>query len=319
MSKQHEPGSSDHSVGTPWKNTTLSAEKRVENWLTTEGTPHEFWTAAEFDKAGFAVTQGEHQPDHPESREVPHEIDVLASHSVKLDEFDIGHDVIVECKHAMSPWVAFLPMGTTTLSVPAAEMPLETGVLAVARWMSRKQAPAHYVPRVFPQASVAVALKALHDKKESDAAFRALQQMVAIARLRAEANDADGIHHTAVPVIVTDGALCVAKWSQETKSLKIEEVRSCIVDFRLDTLVPRISVQIVTKQGLAAWLTAFRDHLDGRANALHHYVPQVQACVDDVDFKPLGLDKSKPEEAALLARIVDFDDPETRLRALSKY
>ena len=194
-----------------WKNTSLSAPERVRSWLSTEGTPLEYATAAEFAKAGFQIAQGLHQPQ-PDG--LPLEIDVVAF-SLLNGSTKLGHELIIECKNAPNPWVAFAPL---TKKVPFGP-PIETDVLEAARFVLERRNAS--VPRVWPDAPRAFSMKSLHQGKEKDNAYEAMVGVVARARLRAGTFQRTSADFTHMPIVVVGGELCLAEWDESVAKTEV--------------------------------------------------------------------------------------------------
>jgi hypothetical protein len=84
--------------------------EKVKNWLSEQGFPLEFRTAAAFQSAGIRVLQGFYVTD--QSSGLSREIDILAKISVSAAPYlEIG--IVVECKWSRDkPWVVFTSRST---------------------------------------------------------------------------------------------------------------------------------------------------------------------------------------------------------------
>jgi len=78
-------------------------QKRVLDWLETEGFPTEFRTTMAFRSAGLHARQGVHY----RADGTPREIDVVAQRTLSDEELWVRCEFIVECKWASKPWVIF--------------------------------------------------------------------------------------------------------------------------------------------------------------------------------------------------------------------
>ena len=91
-------------------------EERVREWLSRQGYPLEFRTAAEFSKAGFQVRQGEYVSDTRSGK--LREIDVLADAQRRYVDQPARICYVVECKWTREkPWVIFTSSDKVTSGV----------------------------------------------------------------------------------------------------------------------------------------------------------------------------------------------------------
>lgn len=83
-----------------------SLHDELAAWLSKQGYPLEMEVAHEFRSAGFTVAQSTYYSD-PETGDA-REIDVFASHTKMISEFDVRITCLVECKVSTGkPWVMF--------------------------------------------------------------------------------------------------------------------------------------------------------------------------------------------------------------------
>jgi len=83
-----------------------SIERKVLEWLKTEGWPFEIRVGREFAKNGWKVRHGEFYTDPVKS--IPREVDIIATTSSQDGTGVVNLDLVIECKVTRDkPWVGF--------------------------------------------------------------------------------------------------------------------------------------------------------------------------------------------------------------------
>ena len=237
----------------------------------------------------------------------------------------LGHEIVIECKYAPHPWVAFSPLSreTSDRASYAGARPLETTTLDVARYLHQlygqkvRWSSHDRLPAVWPAARLAFGLTNLRpqdkgqaqdrEQDRSDKGFDALVGVVARARLRRDSCNATTCHTTQMPVIVIGGELCMAEWNEKAAQMTVKEIDSCIVEFRGDRVLPAVQVQVVTMKHLPTWLVDFAKHVDARQAALANVTEDVENALREENLKQLRIDASDVDGQRahdLLARVL---------------
>lgn len=89
---------------TPEQNSEIN--QRIEDWLSSEGYPLEYYTAGRFSFSRFNVTQGNYVRVQEENK--PREIDVVADMVVESGDIFVRVSNVIECKWSIDkPWIIF--------------------------------------------------------------------------------------------------------------------------------------------------------------------------------------------------------------------
>jgi hypothetical protein len=203
--------------------------QRVSGWLSKEGYPLEFATAAEWRRAGFHVRQGEYISDSDGGE--PREVDVNAALTVHVRDSILRTHHLIECKWSRDkPWVLFAGAGGMAQSAMITQgIASRTG--SVLLWARAGDAELHKLPMFEAPPSPAFGgRQAFGDK--NDTFYHALQGVVAKASLLAKRYDRkaekiDSLLKAAVvvyPVVVVDGVLLEASYDSDGGQLRLREV-----------------------------------------------------------------------------------------------
>lgn len=203
--------------------------ERVSAWLSKEGYPLEFSTAAQLRRAGFHVRQGEYVSDSDGGE--PREIDVTATLTVQVRDSLLRIYNLVECKWSKDkPWVLFAGAGSMAQSAMITQgVASRTG--SALLWARAGDRQLHGLSMFeAPTTPAFGGRQAFGDK--NDTFYHALQGVVSKASLLAKSYDRtgekiDSLLRAAVvvfPVVVVEGVLLEAAYDGDGGQLRLREV-----------------------------------------------------------------------------------------------
>lgn len=272
---------------------TDKIEDRVHDWLSRQGYPLEFRTAAVFSKAGFQVQQGEYVSDTRSDK--LREIDILADAPRKHVDQPARICYVVGCKWTKEkPWVIFTSSNKVMAGVAISQtIASELGrlLLWAAAGDSRLNSTRTFEACDKPGFG---GRQAFSDG--SDMVFSSLQSVVSAAKAKADNwnkrleheqslthNILPRIGVILLPVIVIEGRLFEARLSGS--DLLIEEVRSSRVHWRgSETWEQIATVDIVTADYLEEFLSCRVSEANTICEALQTYYDSLQSCCDHFDL-----------------------------------
>lgn len=240
----------------------------VRRWLTQAGVPLEFRTALAFRKGGaFDVEHARYYIDVDTG--TLRETDVVASFCNGLGfatTQDVMLRVVVECKSAKDPWVAFL--GDDVPAYRSGVEQLRTFEVVQQGGYDRDKIVSLYdTPVVASVERYAYQVKTMGKGKEDPAYGATRQVMAAVRGLRAdvpETTRTSAVYF--VPVIVTAGPLFTCRPGPDGEPVLAQADRVLLIS-RLVADDDLRSVWVMTEAGLADFMTMLQQTARGLARA----------------------------------------------------
>ncbi|MBK6888431.1 MAG: hypothetical protein IPH02_00435 [Sphingobacteriales bacterium] len=238
-------------------------EKKLENWINSEGIPLEYYTSSIYQKERFRVFQSDFILDNGNSRE----IDVSAFLDFQIDELcTLRLYNIIECKWTKDkPWTIFTSQ-TTQMAVSARiaqSFGNEIGRtllwhLAGEENLKRLELFKNMKPNGFSGRQAF--------SKDNDLFYSSLQSL--IAKTIIKLSEYDKYNHKnpfeiitiGIPTIVIDGLLFETIFNFETEKVELNKVNYSRVQWKGSSLTKYISVvDIVTKEYLPEYVRKIKN------------------------------------------------------------
>jgi hypothetical protein len=268
-------------------------KERIRDWLSRQGYPLEFRTAAEFGKAGFRVRQGEYVSDTISGK--LREIDVLADAARQEIDQPVQICYIVECKWTQEkPWVIFTSTGEEMPGVTISQaIASELGRLLL--WAAGGDSRLNST-RTFGGSNRHGFGGRQAFSDGADPVFSALQSVVSLAKAKADEwnkrldyeqslnqNLLPRVGVILLPIIVIDGRLFEARL--EGSDLLLEEVRSCRVHWRgSEAWEHMATVDIVTTNYLGEFVSCRAYEANIICKALKTYYDSLRSSCEHLDL-----------------------------------
>ena len=268
-------------------------EDRVHDWLSRQGYPLEFRTAAVFSKAGFQVRQGEYVSETRSDK--VREIDILADAPRRHVDQPARICYVVECKWTKEkPWIIFTSSDKVMAGVAISQtIASELGRLLLwaaagdSRLNSTRTFEACDKPGFGGRQAFSDGI---------DMVFSALQSVVSAAKAKGDNWNKRLEHEQSLtqdilprvgvillPVIVIEGRLFEARLSGS--DLVIEEVSSSRVHWRgSETWEHIATVDIVTADYLEEFVSCRVSEANTVCEALQTYYDSLRSCCEHFDL-----------------------------------
>lgn len=235
--------------------------KKVHAWLEKNGYPLEYQTQHAFDVAGMGSVQGYHVTDRKTG--AVREIDLIAAMQRTLPNGDLVQCThVIECKQNGKPWVAFTrPIGASARFCIERTLGNLRGDQATAALADDKDLQALDLFRMrdstaFGGAEAKLSEGGSQEATGKDGCYAKLQSVVSnAASLAQEFYDED--HATLIfPVIVLGGALYLASYDMNAKSMAVAEADEVRFQWRGAEALSagHATIDVVTAKHLPKWL-----------------------------------------------------------------
>lgn len=227
----------------------------VKKWVGTTGYPLEFHVATVMAKAGFKVTQS-HYTDSIDDSNKQREVDVIAS----MELGAIRVNIVAECKYAKKkPWIIF-----SSLANKLSYEQYVLAMLATDEGTSRisflaNNSDVHSLQMVRGSERSGYLVRVAHSTVDpethgaEDIAYRAMQS-VTDNSLSLTAKDNRHASRVFFPTVIIDGNLYECFYDETRQSVEVVQVSEMQVHWRANNNRRLMTVDVVTKAGLEAFL-----------------------------------------------------------------
>ncbi len=268
-------------------------EQRVRDWLSRQGYPLEFRTAAEFSKAGFQVRQGDYVQDTISDK--LREIDVLADAPSRHPDQPVRVSYIVECKWTREkPWVVFTSSETVKPGITISQT-IASDLGHLLLWAAAGDCRLN-ATRTFEASGRAGFGGRQAFSEKADLVFSALQSVVSATKAKAEAWNKRLEYEQAItgsllprigvilfPVIVIEGRLFEARL--QGADLMLEEVNYSRVYWRgSEAWEHMATIDVVTIGFLEEFLSRRVSEVDTISEVLQQHFESLQSCCQKLEL-----------------------------------